>query len=64
MLTLSLWSWLPQQFTCMLDGYADAWKETAERKPDKVVGGRLEAAKKLYEQVRAFKTPEALPQVN
>lgn len=41
----------------------DPWNETARRKPEKAVGGHLEAAKTLYEKLMAIETPQPLPRI-
>ncbi|OSM00189.1 hypothetical protein [Magnetofaba australis] len=43
-------------------GEPDPWSETASRKPDKAQG-RMEAAKKLYKELRQVDTPLALPAI-
>lgn len=46
-----------------LEGHDNPWQETKERKPDKVVGGRLKGAKKLYTQFQKLDLPESLPDI-
>lgn len=46
-----------------LDGYSDAWTETARRKPQKAKDQRIEKAKALYQKIRRVDTPIALPEV-
>ncbi|PCJ85710.1 MAG: hypothetical protein COA52_15905 [Hyphomicrobiales bacterium] len=43
------------------DGYDDAWKETAQRKPEKSTKVRLANAKKLLEQLSSVDVPIPLP---
>jgi uncharacterized protein len=45
------------------EGIADAWEETQRRKPEKADAGRLDAAKSLYEKLRAINTPHSLPEI-
>lgn len=45
-----------------LDG-AEAWAETARRKPEKAQGDRLEAAQVAYRQLRRLSTPKPLPAI-
>lgn len=45
------------------EGNDDPWGETAKRKPEKANSDRLEAAKNLYRQLRAVKTPKLLPSI-
>ena len=45
------------------EGIAESWAETARRKPEKAEGGRLERAKKLYEEIRKLNTPQTLPEL-
>lgn len=40
-----------------------AWTETARRKPDKADAGRLESAKKAYNQLLGLRTPRPLPPI-
>lgn len=42
---------------------AQAWAETARRKPEKAQDGRLEAAKTAYRHLRLLKTPIPLPAI-
>lgn len=41
----------------------DPWTETARRKPEKAVGGHLEAAKALYGKLMAIEAPKPLPSI-
>lgn len=43
--------------------YADAWSETARRKPEKAENGRIEKAKALYRKLSAIETPKRLPAI-
>ncbi len=45
-------------------GVADAWAETARRKPEKATQHRLEKSKALYASLKAVATPAALPVLN
>ena len=38
-----------------------AWEETARRKPDKIVNGRIEKAKLLYNKLSKIECPNPLP---
>jgi hypothetical protein len=40
---------------------AQAWKETARRKPEKARDNRLAAAQEAYRKLRALATPKQLP---
>lgn len=42
---------------------AEAWAETARRKPEKAQGNRLEAAQAAYGQLRRIVTPSPLPAI-
>jgi uncharacterized protein len=44
-------------------GFHNPWEETASRKPEKVVGGRIERAKVLYARLREIGTPTAFPAI-
>lgn len=44
------------------DGFKEAWKETSARKPDKAKG-RMEKAKKLYDELRGITVPRRLPSI-
>lgn len=44
-------------------GEDDPWAETERRKPEKVVGGKLDQAKALYARFKALQLPEALPDI-
>lgn len=46
-----------------VEGYTDPWKETADRKPDKIGAGRLDRAKQLYARIKAVETPAVLPNI-
>lgn len=46
------------------EGYADAWAETARRKPEKAEGGRIDRAKLLLRQLRSVATPNPLPELH
>ncbi len=50
-------------FLAAVEGRADAWEETARRKPDKAGSGRLEKAKLAYGSLFALKTPKPLPNI-
>jgi hypothetical protein len=41
----------------------DPWSETAERKPEKVLEGRLNRAKAAYRKLRTMRTPRELPPI-
>ncbi|RWP18202.1 MAG: hypothetical protein EOR00_12620 [Mesorhizobium sp.] len=45
------------------EGIEDPWEETERRKPEKADQGRLEAAKELYQQLRAIPVPVPLPNI-
>lgn len=45
------------------DGQGDPWAETARRKPEKVLGGRLSRAKAAYKKLSAIDTPVPLPPI-
>ena len=45
------------------EGYADPWKETERRKPEKAENGRLEKAQELYRRLSAIETPIRLPTI-
>jgi len=45
-------------------GEADAWAETARRKPEKATHERLNEAKALYEGLRAIETDRPLPRIS
>jgi uncharacterized protein YwgA len=45
------------------EGNSNPWTTTAQLKPDKASGGRLERAKTAYRELSARATPEALPQI-
>jgi uncharacterized protein len=42
---------------------AEAWRETARRKPEKAEGGRLDAAKRAYGLLTRLPTPRPLPSI-
>lgn len=44
-------------------GDEDPWGETERRKPEKVVGGKLELAKALYGRFKSLQLPESLPDI-
>ncbi len=44
-------------------GERDPWGETARRKPNKAVNGRLQRAQSLYKKLRAIKTRTRLPPI-
>jgi hypothetical protein len=43
--------------------HGDPWAETARRKPEKVLEGRLSAAKAAYKRLREIATPLPLPPI-
>lgn len=45
------------------EGYTDPWAETARRKPEKAVDGRIEKAKALYRRLATIDTPRPWPQI-
>ena len=45
------------------EGYEDPWAETARRKPEKVMGGRLEQAKALLTELRKIDVPTPFPDI-
>lgn len=46
------------------EGSKDAWAEVAVRKPEKIEGGRLEAAKELYARfLKVADVPQPLPSI-
>lgn len=45
------------------DGHGDPWAETARRKPEKVLDGRLSRAKAAYKKLRSIDTPVPLPAI-
>ena len=45
------------------EGQVDPWGETARRKPEKANDGRLEKAKRAYQELLVFDTPKKLPQI-
>jgi hypothetical protein len=45
------------------EGVANAWAETARRKPDKAADGRLDAAQAIYARLRQIATPQPLPDI-
>ena len=50
-------------FLAAVEGRADAWEETARRKPDKAGNGRLEKAKLAYGHLSSLKSPKPLPNI-
>ena len=44
-------------------GQGDPWAETGRLKPEKVLEGRLGAAKAAYKKLRAIATPVPLPPI-
>lgn len=46
-----------------IEGFDNAWDETARRKPDKVGDGRLDGAKKLLDTLSRIETPQKLPDI-
>lgn len=46
-----------------VEGNPDPWRETAQRKPEKAEGHRLENAKALYKAIRNIETPRPLPDI-
>lgn len=47
------------------DGFkTDPWGETARRKPEKVVGGRLDKAKALLKEISEIETPRPIPSLS
>lgn len=47
-----------------IEGASDPWAETARRKPEKALGGRIERAKTLLDELRRIETPARLPQLH
>ncbi|MGL5733530.1 MAG: hypothetical protein ACRCYS_01585, partial [Beijerinckiaceae bacterium] len=45
-------------------GSPDPWGETAQRKPEKAVDGRIDKAKSLYEKLAQIQTPTRLPNLH
>ncbi|MBQ0710670.1 hypothetical protein [Ochrobactrum sp. AP1BH01-1] len=43
------------------NGFEAPWEETERRKPEKSTDGRLDQAKRLYEQLQSINTPIPLP---
>ena len=46
-----------------LEGHSNPWGETARRKPEKSVSGRIEKARALYQKLSAITTPVAWPEI-
>lgn len=46
-----------------IEGSADAWGETAQRKPEKASAVRLQRAKELYGRLQQVETPKPLPNI-
>lgn len=46
-----------------IEGYADPWKETARRKPEKAKRDRLRAAINAYRELQDARVPNRLPRI-